>query len=147
MGSRTRTTAALIAGIVLAWLLFAGLAALLNREHTPPDAVQQAQAKARQRSQQRKRTVKTRLAQTPSQTAQTTPSPSQPEKPKEPEKPKPVETPDGQIVETARPETEERPEVARYLGRYDMKVAKEQKSEGQKRKTQDLGKMEIDNPS
>ena len=41
-------------------------------------------------------------------------------------KPKPVEIPSGQVVETARPASEEVPLNARYLGRYDMKVEREQ---------------------
>ncbi len=67
----------------------------------------------------------------------------------EPAKPKPREDDDmnGQIVETARPERDEAPDHAKYLGRYDMKVDREQKALGRKTPGRDLGKMAIDNPS
>jgi TonB family protein len=62
-------------------------------------------------------------------------------------KPPPVVDLNGQVVETAKPMVEQRPDQAKYLGRYDMKVAKEQKSKGQKTLGKDLGKMHIDKPS
>lgn len=147
MGARTRSAAALVAGVVLAWVLFAGLAALLDAQRDPRSPEAKAQARAQHASKPKHRSVQARLVPSPSKLAQAEPSPITPAKPQEPEKPKPIETPDGQIVETARPETEEQPDKAKYLGRYDMKVAIEQKSQGQKRKTKDLGKMEIENPS
>ncbi len=70
----------------------------------------------------------------------------------EKDKPKEIKTPpvvdlNGQVVDSARPMREERPDNARYLGRYDSKVAKEQKSLGRKMLGKDLGKMPLDNPS
>jgi TonB family protein len=73
--------------------------------------------------------------------------PEQAKQPPEPPKPKPVEELKGQIVETARPERMERPEQARYLGRYDMKVEREQRSTGRKRQGRELGKRAIADPS
>lgn len=71
-------------------------------------------------------------------------------KPPEVAKPKP-ETPEellnGQVVETARPEREQAPKNAKYLGRYDMTVAKETKATGRKAQGRDLGRVAIANPS
>ncbi len=67
-------------------------------------------------------------------------------KPRE-KKPKPVEELNRQIVETARPTVEEVPDKANYLGRYDMKVVREQKSKGHKRQGRDLGMVQVDRRS
>lgn len=68
------------------------------------------------------------------------------DKPKEIKAP-PVVDVNGQVVDTARPLREERPDSAKYLSRYDSTVAKEQKSQGRKTIGRDLGKMELEHPS
>lgn len=67
----------------------------------------------------------------------------------EEKKPKPPDEADlsGQVVETARPEREQAPDKAKYLGRYDSKVDKEMKATGRKTPGRDLGRVAIDNPS
>ena len=66
---------------------------------------------------------------------------------KKKKKKKPEDKLKGQIVETARPKLEVAPKKTKYLGRYDMKVEKEQKSKGHKRKGRELGKVAIKDPS
>ncbi|MEY3011987.1 MAG: hypothetical protein RIT45_722 [Pseudomonadota bacterium] len=144
-----RRLLALALAIVFAGLLFVGLGWLLDRRAPPPEAVAVARARADARARASRR-VSTRLrATTPRKTERTARVRPELEKEREKEKKKlePVEKPDGQIVETARPESEERPQNARYLGRYDMKVEREQKSKGKKRKGRELGHVQIDNPS
>ena len=71
-------------------------------------------------------------------------------KPAEPAKPKteaPEELLNGQVVETARPEREQAPKNAKYLGRYDMAVERETKATGRKAQGRDLGRIAIANPS
>jgi TonB family protein len=53
----------------------------------------------------------------------------EPPKPPEPEKPKPEPPkPQGQIVDLAMPEQEEKPDEAKYVSQYDTKVKKETKA-------------------
>lgn len=139
-----RAIVAFIVAVALAALLFAGLGRLLDRPHATHGAVAEARARAARRMKANRR-IATRLRAPSQRTADARPRPPEPEKKKEP--PQPVEKPEGQIVETARPESEERPQNTRYLGRYDMKVEREQKSTGKKRKGRELGHMQIDNPS
>lgn len=72
-------------------------------------------------------------------------------RPPEAKKPDPPKTEEellnGQVVETARPEREQAPKNAKYLGRYDMTVQKETKATGRKTPGRDLGRVAIDNPS
>ena len=134
-----RSVTALVIGILLAGSLMYGLARLIRTEggatlgkvaqlHKAPGASKP------QKSNHAKVTFMPRVA-----------SLQKPE-PK-PQLPKPTEIPSGQVVETARPSTQEVPLNARYLGRYDMKVDREQKSMGHKSPGRDLGKMHIENPS
>ena len=53
----------------------------------------------------------------------------------------------GQVVETARPKDERAPDKSKYLGKFNMKVEREQKSRGRKRKTKQLGTKTVANPS
>jgi len=53
----------------------------------------------------------------------------------------------GQVVETARPEDERVPEKTRYLGKFNMRVEREQKSRGKRRKGRQLGTRQVENPS
>jgi hypothetical protein len=148
MKAWTRLSVAVTIAIALTLILLHGLVFLLD-DAASKTAPSVARAKADKGRAGKARTIATRLQSKPrTDVAQRDPPPSLPKKPKpEEEKPKPVEEPDGQIVETARPETEERPLEARYLGRYDMKVAREQKSQGKKRQGRDLGHRQIENPS
>lgn len=75
-----------------------------------------------------------------------------PSLPKPAEPPKPKVTPaeellNGQVVETARPEREQAPKNAKYLGRYDMTVERETKATGRKTHGRDLGRIAIAEPS
>lgn len=147
-----RATIATLLSLALTWALLAGVALLLRRD--PTRAVSTASVKATQRRAAPPR-PRLKAALSPPRAEPTRTAASQPDRrpvepPPEPpraERPKPVERLDGQIVETARPETEERPDKARYLGRYDSKVAKETKSTGRQRKERDLGTVAIDKPS
>jgi TonB family protein len=65
----------------------------------------------------------------------------------EEEKLAPTDDLNGQVVETARPLVEQAPKNARYLGRYDMRVDREVKSQGRKSPGRDLGRLHIENPS
>lgn len=56
------------------------------------------------------------------------PKAPEPDKPKQEEKPKEPEKPEGQIVDLAMPEKEERPDEARYVSQYDTKVKRETKA-------------------
>lgn len=137
-----RAIVAFVVAVALAALLFAGLGRLLDRPHATRGAVVEARARAARRMKANRR-IATRLRAPSQRSADARPRPAEPEKKKK----EPVEKPDGQIVETARPESEERPQNARYLGRYDMKVEREQKSTGKKRKGRELGHMQIEKPS
>lgn len=59
----------------------------------------------------------------------------------------PVTDLNGQVVETAKPAREQAPKDAKYLGRYDMTVAREQKSSGRKANGRDLGRAVLERPS
>ncbi len=67
------------------------------------------------------------------------------EKPKP--KPKEIDILDGQVVESAKPLVEKRPENTKYLSRYDSTVAKETKSRHNKTTRADSGLEALDNPS
>ena len=71
----------------------------------------------------------------------------QPVKPPPSEQPPPVTDLTGQVVETAKPAREQAPKDAKYLGRYDMTVAKEQKSTGRKSTGRDVGRAVVERPS
>ena len=53
----------------------------------------------------------------------------------------------GQIVQTARPDREQRPTKAKYLSRYDMTVARETKARDLAKASRDLGRVRVDEPS
>ncbi len=74
-------------------------------------------------------------------------SPTQPQLAVEKPKPPPERELSGQIVQTARPEREQRPTDSQYLGRYDMTVPKEKKARDVARATKDLGRQRVDEPS
>ncbi len=158
MGAWTRRAAAGLAGIVAAALLLQGLALLLvhgGSSDTTREANAKRQAhlgvKARLADRRTERTGKQASAQPRLDAAAARPDrrvalAPRPEPPPPIKKP-PETEPKGQIVETARPEHEQQPQDARYLGRYDMQVEREQKSRGHQRKGRDLGRVHIDNPS
>lgn len=142
MGARGRVwqrwAVAAVAGAAAACLLFAGLAALLRYDlHTNRTA-----AKARSAGRSGPKIVRAdrlRFAMLAPQA----PDPLAP-KPKEQFR----EEPDaGQIVETARPEVQQRPDKAQYLSRYDSKVEVETKARDRDRSRQGLGKVKVDDPS
>jgi TonB family protein len=136
-------------GVVLGLLLLAGIHRLTDVQ-ADPDAVAQALAKKARGSRAPLRKVRARLAQRrPRTKSKSDVRLAQRPKVKEEEKkkPKPVEDLNGQVVETAKPAQEERPDKTRYLGRYDMKVEREQKSTGRKKKGRDLGRVQVDKPS
>jgi TonB family protein len=54
-----------------------------------------------------------------------------------------TEQPDGQIVETARPAIERRPTRSRYLGRYDVTVAREQKARERRPANKEPGRVAL----
>ncbi len=140
-----RISFAAVAGAAMAWWLLAGLAWVIERDRPNP-AVQAAKQRQAARAHQGKRARRlTAVVLHRPKANKTTQLVAAAKKKKK--KPKPVEKLDGQVVETARPEREERAAVAKYLGRWDMKVEREQKSRGQKRKSQQLGKVRIDKPS
>lgn len=134
----SRWLVAIGAGVVLGLGLMSLLGVLLRPD---PHALQAVKDKAKQtaRAQQRKGVVKTRLA------AKAAPRPLA--EPPKPEVKPPQDDLNGQVVETARPEREEAPDRAKYLGRYDMKVEREQKSQGKKTMGRDMGRLAIANPS
>ncbi len=150
MDAGHRTIVALLVGLALTLLLLAGLGWLVSRTVSDPDELRARIAA--QRHRQSRKPLRARLYRR----ANNTPSKSlkvaqrqrreDEEKKKKKEK-KPEDKLTGQIVETARPEKDERPKVAKYLGRWDMKVKVEQKSKGRKRKGRELGTRKIDNPS
>lgn len=140
-----RTGFAIIAGVCLAWLLLFCLAWMVDRQRANPalDAARERQARRAMDGKRARRMSAVVLRQPQTKlTAKAEVSPR-----KEKKKPKPVDKLDGQVVETARPKVEERAQTARYLGRWDMKVDRPQKSRGRKRKSHDLGKVEIKRPS
>jgi len=134
-----RSLLAFLIGALAAALLMFGLARLVHIEGgTAAGHLAQAlktPGPARQRA-----AVRAKVTFMPRVARQDKPEPK-------PQLPKPTEIPSGQVVETARPSTQEVPMNARYLGRYDMKVAREQKSLGHKRAGRDLGKVHIADPS
>lgn len=151
MPSGQRTILATLLGLALTVLLMVGVGWLT----TPAPSERLTLATAHQ-VRKRPRRMRTHIyRQRPSnrasapQLAQTTPrrDPLRDKEKKKKKKKKPEDKLTGQIVETARPKSEEAPKVAKYLGRYDMKVKVEQKSRGHKRKSADLGTKKIANPS
>ena len=139
-----RSIVAVLVAALCMFALLLGLAHLL-RDGKPGDGKAAMQAKVANKSGKpgqatgKKPTTRThvRMAATPA-----------PKKPDEKKKePKPEDLLNGQIVETAKPLVEEAPDAAKYLGKYDVKVAKEQKSHGQKTVGANSGRMTLDNPS
>jgi len=62
---------------------------------------------------------------------------------REPPKPAEPELPDGQIVETPRPEHDQVPRDARFRGRYDMAVEREQKARDHSRPSRSMGRVRV----
>ncbi len=115
-----------------------GLATLVHLDGPAKSGAAKAQAQARRGAGQPLK-VASRLKFLPAK-----PKPAEPPKPK----PDPQEEAlNGQVVETARPEREQAPKNAKYLGRYDMSVTKETKASGRKAQGRDLGRIAIANPS
>ncbi len=150
MDSGHRTIAATVIGLLLTLLLMTVIGWLV----TPTDAKLRLITSTHRPAKSHRR-VTTRIYRKRQElaraAAQLQPPHNQPlKRPPEEKKEKkklPEDKLNGQVVETARPETEEAPQVAKYLGRYDMKVKVEQKSRGQKRKSDNLGTKKIENPS
>lgn len=137
MPSIFRLLLAALLGVAMAFGLLFGLATMMSWGSGHSGSPTQTRTKA---SGAKGPKIASRLNFLPAR-----PDPAKPETPK----PKPPQDDDlnGQVVETARPEREQAPENAKYLGRYDMKVEREQKAMGRKVPGRDLGKMAIDNPS
>lgn len=123
-------------GATLAFGLLTLLGAMVGHSQDSAVAVANKARKPAQQTAKRTGVIKTRLA------AKTLPKPV----PKPEVKP-PEDDLNGQVVETARPEREEAPDKAKYLGRYDMKVEREQKSSGRKTPGRDMGRLAIADPS
>lgn len=135
--SLLRSALALGLGACIALLLMAGLARLIRVEGGPLQLAKAARQQRAAGTNKAHPNVRSKVTFMPRLAALAKPEVAPP-------KPKPVEIPSGQVVETARPASEEVPLNARYLGRYDMKVEREQKSLGHKTPGRDLGKMHID---
>lgn len=135
-----------MSGVVLTWLLLFALVWVIDIQR-PNDAAEAARTRQAAKAHKGKRAqrMSTTLVRKPRTVANA--KVLQAAKKKEKKKPKPVEELDGQVVETARPKVEERAQTAKYLGRWDMKVEREQKSRGRKRKSRDLGKVDVEKPS
>jgi len=133
----TRVGAALLIGPLCAWALLAGLASLLRWDparHGPgPAKVARALDKAGPKRVARMQWL------SPPQVA--------PKAVADKPKPPPERELSGQIVQTARPDREQRPTESAYLGRYDMAVPKEQKAREVVRNSHDLGRVRVDEPS
>ncbi len=151
MPAAQRTILSVFIGAALAALLLHGLALLIDRRGPVNEriAAQRAKSKANKRTGKRRLTAAI-FSKRPTRIAANSQAPRptrrDPEKKKKKKK-KDVTELKGQVVETARPENEQRPVKTKYLGRYDMKVEQEQKSKGHKRKGRELGKHVIDKPS
>ena len=136
MDTGHRTIIATVVGLLLTLLLMTVIGWLV----TPTDT-KQRQITGAHRTAKTLRRVTTRVYRKRQDIARAVTQPQRPDDqplkrpPEEKKKKKKLlkDKLDGQIVETARPETEEAPQVAKYLGRYDMKVKVEQKSRGHKR--------------
>lgn len=128
---------ATLIGLAMAWALLAGLALLLEMATTGGDADKRG---AVQRPKPKTTAANGRLQLLAPRSRPAQPAPR-------PEESPPEEALNGQIVETARPETEQVPQQAKYLGRYDMRVDRETKASGRRSKGGDLGRFAIDNPS
>lgn len=139
---------ALLVAALVTFLLLFGLATLMqdgqptgkNSLAAAMKAAKQAKISAKGKASDQAKKTKThvRLASVPKPLE---------EKKKKPDEPKPEDKLTGQIVETAKPLVEEAPQNAKYLGRYDMKTAKEQRSQGQKTVGANSGRFKLENPS
>ena len=140
MNAVNRTIVAFVSGACIALLILYGLALLIDRDSAARRTTQAHKSGTSRpgTGQRSQRMVTVVHAPRPRPTV----APQSEKKP-----PKPVEDMKGQVVETARPEHEKRSKHARYLGRYDMQVEREQKSRGRKRQGRDLGHLKIDRPS
>ncbi|MCO4760533.1 MAG: TonB C-terminal domain-containing protein [Myxococcales bacterium] len=150
MDTGQRTIVAIIIGLVLTLLLLTGIGWLVTPSPHPPRLADASPPPPARRhrvttriytNKSATRLAKSVLAERPEDRKE------RDEKKKKKKKKQPVDELKGQVVETARPKTEEAPKDAKYLGRYDMKVEVEQKSRGRKRRSNDLGTVKVDKPS
>ena len=143
-----RTTFALIVAALLTFALMLGLATLMNGAPDGKQGLAAMNAKAlnarlanaksaAQKAAEKKNAPKARV-----HIAMAMPQPKPEDKPKPPE-----DKLNGQIVETAKPLVEEVPQNAKYLGKYDVTTAHEQKSKGQKAVGANSGRVALKDPS
>ena len=147
-----RTAFALIVAALLTFALMLGLAGLMNGAPDGKHGLAKLNAKVtnarlsnakgapQKASDKQKTPAKARV-----HIAMALPPPVKEEKPKAP--PPPEDKLNGQIVETAKPLVEEAPQNAKYLGKYDVTTAHEQKSHGHKAIGANSGRMAMNNPS
>ncbi len=134
--SWVRVGVAALAGPLGAFVLLSGLASLLRLDVATGRKSGKATAAVAKPGPKRV----ARMQWLPAPTASAKPQLDKP-------KPKPDPEPSGQIVQTARPDREQRPTHSNYLGRYDMTVAKEKKAREVAQKLHDLGRVRSDDPS
>ncbi len=139
-----RTTFALLMAALLTFALMLGLAELTSGA---PDGKTSAAMQAKLANSKASRQKGAAAKNAPKQRvhiAMAAPPVAKEDKPKE--KP-PEDKLNGQIVETAKPLVEQAPQNAKYLGKYDVTTAHEQKSKGQKTVGASSGRLALNDPS
>jgi TonB family protein len=131
-----RLATALLLALALVGALFWTLAELTRFDVQPGSQAKGRAAQAKSAATSKPKPGRMRVA-----------SALPPKPPGKPQQPPPVTDLNGQVVETAKPAREQAPKNAKYLGRYDMTVAKEQKSSGRRSNGRDLGKAALERPS
>ncbi len=136
---------ALLMAALLTFALMLGLAELTNGAPDGKRGLASMQAKlANAKANKQKGPAARNAPKQRVRIAMAAPPPPKEDKPKE--KP-PEDKLNGQVVETAKPLVEEAPQNAKYLGKYDVKTAKEQKSKGQKTIGANSGRLALNDPS
>ncbi len=141
-----RTTFALLVAALLTFALMFGLAELMNGAPDGKHGLAAMNAKlANGKNAAHKGPAAKNAAKARVRVAMAIPPP-----PKKEDKAKPLPPEDklnGQIVETAKPLVEQAPQNAKYLGKYDVTTAHEQKSKGQKTIGASSGRLALNDPS
>lgn len=141
-----RTTFALLVAALLTFALMFGLAELMNGA---PDGKRGLAAMNAKLASNKAAAHKGPSVQNPAK-ARVHVAMAVPALPKKEDKPKPPPPEDklnGQVVETAKPLVEQAPQNAKYLGKYDVTTAHEQKSKGQKTIGASSGRLALKDPS
>ncbi len=143
--SFARTTFALLMAALLTFALMLGLAELTNGapDGKAGSAALQAKLAAAKAGQKKGQSTKN----APKQRVRVAMAALPKQKEDKPKPPPPEDMLNGQIVETAKPLVEEVPQNAKYLGKYDVATAKEQKSKGQKTIGASSGRLALNDPS